>query len=50
MILYIPILTYTAKVLSLALKKNIPLAHGLDIPVPELLAAIFFIEARKPPI
>jgi 2-polyprenyl-3-methyl-5-hydroxy-6-metoxy-1,4-benzoquinol methylase len=47
MILYVPILTYTATVLSLALKKNIPLAHGLDISVPEPLASIFFIEAHK---
>lgn len=50
MMLCIPILTYSSKVLSLALNRNLPLAHGLDISVPEFLAAIFFIEARKPPI
>ena len=50
MVLYIPILTYTCKVLSLALKKDFSLANGLDIPVPEFLAANFFIEARKPPV
>lgn len=48
--LYIPILTYAFKVLSLATNKNIPLNHPLGISVPEPLAITFFIECRKPPI
>jgi len=45
--LYIPILTYTLRVLSGVINKNIPLAHPLGISVPEFLAANFFIECRK---
>lgn len=48
--LYIPILTYALKMLSLAINKNIPLNHPLGISVPEPLAIAFFIECRKPPI
>lgn len=46
--LYIPILTYSLSMLSLATNKNIPLNHPVGISVPEFLAIAFFIECRKP--
>jgi SAM-dependent methyltransferase len=46
--LYIPFVTQFADVLSFVIGKDLPLAHPLNISVPECLATHFFIECRKP--
>ncbi len=46
--LYIPVLTCLAESISVALRRNLPLAPKLNVRVPEFLATHFFIKCQKP--